>query len=342
MLRATLDEREIRQVLGLPGEGARVVEGVAPLDAGEDRCLYFIKKGVAGPALDSLAERRGCIVIAPRDSGLAGALGDCFVLEAADPRAAIAKVLGFIRAEGRQRPLVAERAISSSAVISSLSVVEGPVEIGDGVVIEPFCMIGPDVRIGRGTILRSGARLFPRVVIGEESAVGANTVVGHEGYGFVRDERGNKVRIPHLGGVVIGSHVEVGALTSVQGGTITPTVIEDYAKVGDHIFVGHNVRIARGASVTAGVVLAGRAVIGAEAWVGINSSVRDGRRVGAHALVGMDVSVQEDLSDSMVARAPRPDVRPRPDDDHTAIGFQERQGGSAPRETSPDRRNAGR
>ena len=54
----------------------------------------------------------------------------------------------------------------------------------------------------------------------------------------------------------------------------------------------------------------------------MNSSIRDGRRVGVRALVGMDVSVQDDLSDEIVARAPRPDVRARPDDDDRAsIGF---------------------
>src|SRR5918995_4240882 len=83
LLRATLNEREIRRVIGLPVEGDRVVEGVAPLGAGEDRCLYFIKKELAGPARESLAERRGCIVISPSGSGLAGELGDCLVLEAA-------------------------------------------------------------------------------------------------------------------------------------------------------------------------------------------------------------------------------------------------------------------
>jgi UDP-3-O-[3-hydroxymyristoyl] glucosamine N-acyltransferase len=185
-------------------------------------------------------------------------------------------------------------------------------------------MVGPDVRIGRGTILRSGVRVFPRVVIGDESVVGVNTVVGHEGYGFVRDESGNKTRMPHLGGVEVGSHVELGALTTVQGGTMTPTVIEDYAKIDEHVHVGHNVRIARSVSVTCGVVIAGHAVIETEAWVGINSSIREGRRVGSHALVGMDVSVQHDLSDSTVARAPRPAVEARPDGDQSAIGFTER------------------
>jgi len=62
-------------------------------------------------------------------------------------------------------------------------------------------------------------------------------------------------------------------------------------KSTDHVHVGHNVRIARGASVTAAVVIGGSAVIDTEAWVGINSSIRDGKHVGSHALVGMDVSL---------------------------------------------------
>ena len=137
MLRATLHEGEIRRVLGLPEEGGREVGGVAPLGAGEDQCLYFVNQQLAGLARESLAERRGCIVITPSGSGLAGELGDCLVLETADPRAAIARVLEFIRDEGRQRPLVAERTISPSAVISPLSVVEGAVEIGDGAISAP-------------------------------------------------------------------------------------------------------------------------------------------------------------------------------------------------------------
>jgi UDP-3-O-[3-hydroxymyristoyl] glucosamine N-acyltransferase LpxD len=263
-------------------------------------------------------------VIAPTGSGLAGTLGDCLVLEAADPRAAIARVLGFVRDEARQRPLVAERMISPSAVISPLALVEGAVEIGDGAVVEPFCMIGPDVRIGRGTILRSGVRLFPRVVIGDESVVGVNTVVGHEGFGFVGDEDGNKRRIPHLGGVEVGSYVEFGALTSVQSGTITPTVIEDYAKIGDCIAIGHNVRVGRGVRMPGGVVIGGRAIIETEAWVGMNSTIRDGRRVGAHALVGMDASVQRDISDNAVTRASRPAVEANSDGDPAAIGATKR------------------
>ncbi len=99
---------------------------------------------------------------------------------------------------------------------------EGNVEIGEGALVEPFCTVGPDVVIGRGSVIRSGARIYPRVSIGEESVIGANAVIGSEGFGFVRDEAGNKTRIPHLGGIIIGSHVEIGALSVVQYGTISP------------------------------------------------------------------------------------------------------------------------
>ena len=89
--------------------------------------------------------------------------------------------------------------------------------------------------------------------------------------------------------------------------------------------VAHGARVERGATIAGGVVLAGSSVVGAEAWVGINSTVREGRRIGSRALVGMDVSVQEDLPDDAIARAPRPDVAKRPpDDDRAAIGFASR------------------
>jgi UDP-3-O-[3-hydroxymyristoyl] glucosamine N-acyltransferase len=310
MLRATLHEQEIRRAIGTPGEGDQVVEGVAPLDAGTDRCLYFVKGEPTEGVRAALSVRRGCIVIARRRSIAAAAFGACRVLEVAQPRLAIARVLAFVQAEGRLSPWIAGRTIAEDAVISPLAAVEGNVEIGAGVVVEPFCTIGPDVSIGRGSVIRSGARIGPRVSIGEETVIGLNAVVGSEGFGFVRDEAGNRIRIPHLGGIMIGSHVEIGATSSVQYGTLAPTTLEDYVKIDDNVAVGHNARLARGVSLTGGVIIGGSVVIGADAWVGLNASIRDGRRVGSHALVGMDASVQDDVPEEAVARAPRPDIRP--------------------------------
>jgi UDP-3-O-[3-hydroxymyristoyl] glucosamine N-acyltransferase LpxD len=313
LLRATLEEQEIRRIIGVPGEGDRVVDGISPLDEDNDRSLYFINKELTPGICESFAGRKDCIVVVQTGSSMKDALGNSLVLEADDPRAELAKVLGFVRDEGRAPPLTTRRSIAPTADISPLAVIEGAVDIADGVVIEPFCMVGPDVRIGRGSVLRSGVRIHPRVVIGEHSLIGSNTVIGQQGFGFVRDESGNKTLIPHLGGVVIGSNVEIGALVSMQSGTIVPTIIEDRAKIGDLVGIGHNVRVARSASLTGGAIIAGHAVIEEEAWVGINSSIRQGCRVGSHALVGMDASIQQDVPDKSVVRAPRPDVQARKD-----------------------------
>ena len=324
MLRATLHEQEIRRIVGAPGEGERVVDGISPIGATEDRALYFINKEVTAELCDTFAAREGCIVVVLTGSSLSGTLNNCVVLEAEDPRLELAKVLKFILEEQRVTSFVSERKIAPSAVLSPQAIVDGVVEFAEGVLIEPFCYVGPDVKIGRGSIIRSGARIHSRVTLGENSIIGSNSVIGHQGYGFVRNNAGNKMRIPHLGGVVIGSNVEVGALTTVQSGTIEPTIIEDFAKIDDHVQVGHNVRLGRGVSLTTGVVIAGHAQVEEEAWLGINSSIREGRRIGAHTLVGMDASIQQDLADDSVARAPRPDVRMRDDNDPTSIGFIKR------------------
>jgi UDP-3-O-[3-hydroxymyristoyl] glucosamine N-acyltransferase LpxD len=325
MVRATLNEQEIREVIGVPGEGELVVDCVAPLDAPEDRSLCFVGGELGDEAREALRALSGCIVIAPNGSELSGELGSCVVLEHRDPRAAMARVLGLIEALERQAPWVEAGEIAPGANVSPLALVDDRARIGAGVQIGPFCTVGPDVSIGAGSVIDAGARIGPRVSIGEQFYAGPNAVIGCEGLGFVRDENGNKTRIPHLAGVLIGSHVEVGALAAVQGGVITPTTIEDHAKLDNVTGIGHGVRVCRGASLAGGASVAGSAVVGEEAWIGINSSVRDGRRIGARALVGMDASMQQDLPDDAIARAPRPDVAARPDDDDPSkIGFAKR------------------
>jgi UDP-3-O-[3-hydroxymyristoyl] glucosamine N-acyltransferase LpxD len=323
MIRARLHEQEVRQAIGVPGAGELAADGVAPLDAAEDRCVYFANGDAAvATARESLAGRRECIVIAPTGSGLAGELDSCRVLEVDDPRGAITRVLAFVEDHGRQAPWVEAPEISPSASISPHAVIEGDVRIADDVRIEPFCTVGPDVSIGRGSVLRAGARIYGRVSIGEGSMVGENSVIGGAGFGFVRDEAGNRARMPHLAGLVIGSHVEIGPLSVVFAGAITPTTIEDGVKIAALTGISHGARIGNGAALAGGNIIGGSAEIGEQAWIGMSATVRNGRRVGAYSLVGMDASVQQDVPDDAIARGPRPEVSPRPaDHDRSGIGF---------------------
>jgi hypothetical protein len=72
-------------------------------------------------------------------------------------------------------------------------------------------------------------------------------------------------RMAHLGGVMICAHEAIGPLASVAAGRILPTIIEDYAKLGDFVCGGPR-RIEKNASLTAHIILAGHSVIAREAW----------------------------------------------------------------------------
>ena len=86
MLRITLHETEIRRAIGLAEGGTRVVDGLAPLGAMEDRCLYFINRTMTDAIRESLATRRDCIVITPPGTAASGRIGDRVILESDSPK----------------------------------------------------------------------------------------------------------------------------------------------------------------------------------------------------------------------------------------------------------------
>jgi UDP-3-O-[3-hydroxymyristoyl] glucosamine N-acyltransferase len=84
------------------------------------------------------------------------------------------------------------------------------------------------------------------------------------------------------------------------------------AAISEHARIEGKVRIG-------GVVIGPFCTVGPDVSVGPSSVLHPG---GSHALVGMDASVQEDLEDGAIARAPQPAVGRRPaDGDLTGIGF---------------------
>jgi UDP-3-O-[3-hydroxymyristoyl] glucosamine N-acyltransferase LpxD len=203
--------------------------------------------------------------------------------------------------------MVTGRFISARARISPLAHVHDRVRIEDDVTVEPFCTVGDDVTIARGSVIRSGARLVGRVALGEACVVGENAVVGGEGFGIDQDEEGHNLRVPQLGGVILGTRVEIGALSTVCAGTLGPTVLGDHVKIDDRVHVAHNARLGRQCVVTAGTVIGGSVSMGDEGWVGLGATIRDAVTIGEACLIGQGTVVEEDLPDhTIVAARPSP------------------------------------
>lgn len=139
------------------------------------------------------------------------------------------------------------------------------------------------------------ATIAPCVKMGSGCRVKAGAVLGLDGFGFERDESGVPIRLPHIGGVVLGQHVEVGANTVIARGTMSDTVIGDHVKLDDLVFIAHNAKIGARTMVVANAEISGSVSIGEDSWVGPGACIRDNVTIGHNALIGMGAVVVEDV-----------------------------------------------
>ncbi|HEY5804126.1 MAG TPA: bifunctional UDP-N-acetylglucosamine diphosphorylase/glucosamine-1-phosphate N-acetyltransferase GlmU [Lysobacter sp.] len=149
-------------------------------------------------------------------------------------------------------------------------VLEGKVELGDGVRIGPFCRL-KDVRLGAGTEIRAHCDLDGVVVegaaqIGPYSRLRPGTVLAdgvHIG-NFVETKNARigvtskANHLSYLGDTVIGSGVNVGAGTitcNYDGVNKSTTIIEDDAFIGSNSSLVAPVTIGKDATIAAGSVV---------------------------------------------------------------------------------------
>ena len=183
--------------------------------------------------------------------------------------------------------------------IHPTAIVDDEAEIADSVVIGAYAVIGK-ARIGDGTVVSPFVRIYDNVTIGKECFVKEGAVIGGEGFGFERDEDGNRFRFPQIGGVKIGNHVEIGGNTCIDRGALSDTVLEDYAKVDNLCHIAHNAHIGKNAVVVACAEVSGSCKVGENTWVGPNACIRDQRNVGSNTMIGMGAVVVKHAGDNEV------------------------------------------
>ena len=174
------------------------------------------------------------------------------------------------------------------------------VNIGKETTIEPFVFIDHDIQIGSNCILKAGVRICSNVLIGNQVIIGQNSVIGGPGFGIEKNNDGTLIRIPQIGGVIIGSNVEIDALSTIDSGTIEPTIIEDNVMIDDHVHIAYNDIINKGCIITGGSVIGGSVTIGENSWLGSNCSIKNGITIGKEVLVGVGAVIRKSTKDNVV------------------------------------------
>ncbi len=145
--------------------------------------------------------------------------------------------------------------LAANVVVGERSSVGKNVYLGPGTVIGPDCMIGDDCRfIANVTVVRN-------VHIGARSIFHPGVVLGADGFGNAMTPDG-WVKVPQLGGLRIGSDVEVGANTTIDCGALDDTVLGDGVRIDNQCMIGHNVQIGAHTAMAGQTAIAGSTIIG--------------------------------------------------------------------------------
>jgi UDP-3-O-[3-hydroxymyristoyl] glucosamine N-acyltransferase len=147
--------------------------------------------------------------------------------------------------------------------------------------------------------LRVAKRFFnipePRIQIGNNVYRDRGVVIGSEGFGYERNEKGEIEKFPHIGGVIIGNDVDIGANTCIDRGSLEDTVIGDGTKIDNLVHVGHNAKIGKHVLITALSLIGGSAEIGDYATIWSAAVIKDHVRIGHHAIIGAGAVVIKDV-----------------------------------------------
>lgn len=170
--------------------------------------------------------------------------------------------------------VASDAVIGEGVCIGHNTVIESGVVLGNNVVIGAGCFIGKNAKIGSNTKMWANISIYHDVEIGESCLIQSNTVIGSDGFGYANN-RGEWVKIPQLGSVMIGNRVEIGACTTIDRGAIDDTVIEDNVIIDNHIQIAHNVHVGYGTAMAGCTTVAGSVNIGKYCIIG-GASVLNG------------------------------------------------------------------
>jgi UDP-3-O-[3-hydroxymyristoyl] glucosamine N-acyltransferase len=284
-----------------PGDGTRSINGISTLHQADHTQLSFLSN--TKYIHNFSHSNAGACIIEPRFRDKAPA--SMALLLSENPYKAFA-----LAANAFHSPRAALPHIDASATIHPTARLGQNCTIGAGVVI------GAQVEIGDGCCIGAHSTLGSGIIIGDHCAIGSNVSIsfaligdhtilhpgvriGQDGFGFAFDGT-THVKVPQLGRVIIGNHVEIGANSCIDRGSGSDTIIGDDCKIDNLVQIGHNVELGRGCIIVALAGIAGSTKLGDFAVVGGQAGIAGHLSIGAGAQLAAQAGVIRDVPARMI------------------------------------------
>lgn len=265
----------------LQGDPTCLISGIASLRGAKAGEISFLSNAEYRKDLPSLyrkdlaSTKASAVILSSAEAPLC----PVHVLISENPRLSLAKAAKIFEKKESAIPGIHKSAvigegceIPDSASIGANVVLGNRVVLGENVVVASGCIVGHDCVLGNNTRLMARVTLYDNVQMGKHCLIYSGAVIGGDGFGFAHQE-GFWVRLPHLGSVVLGDQVEIGANTTIDRGFLEDTLLGDGVVIDNLVQVGHNVSIGAGTAIAGCVAIAGSAMIGKFCLVGGGSRI---------------------------------------------------------------------
>lgn len=294
---------ELAELTGteLRGDGSCVIQTVADIEHARDGAISFVsdlkyKKFIGKTDASALIVNDDLVDAC-----------DLPVLVSDNPRLTYAQVANVLFPPETFEPHISSSAsISDSASIGNGVRIDAGAVIDDGASIGDGCYVGANAVVGREVTIGSGTTIRPNVTIGNRCRIGsdcllhAGSVLGADGFGFVRhtvDGKTENLKIPQTSRVILGDRVEIGACTTIDRGALEDTVIADGVKLDNQIQIGHSVRIGENTIISAASAVGGSTTIGADCMIGGCAAIRDHITVADRVMITARTLVTHSLTE---------------------------------------------
>lgn len=293
--------------LELRGNPDTVVNGIAPIaDARPGQIAFYSTEQNSNAfkilPIEVLENTRASVILLQPET-VSHAPAGATLLVCKSPRGEIVKVLGEIYREAPRRGISGDAYVEGgvffrnrrSVYVGQFATIERGAVIEPDVKIYPNVYIGKNVTIGRGTVVYSGAHI-ENATIGAECVIYSGASIGKDGFGYTRQD-GHNVFIPHVGRVVLGDRVSVGANTCIDRGALTDTMVGEGTKIDNLCQIAHGVVIGKECFLASGVGIAGGVTVGDRALLAGHVGIANGVKIGNDAEVGANSGVFRDVPD---------------------------------------------
>ncbi|MCH2176596.1 MAG: UDP-3-O-(3-hydroxymyristoyl)glucosamine N-acyltransferase [Lentisphaeria bacterium] len=300
-MRKSLSVNEFIQLIdgNLVGESDEKLSGVASLQLSRPGDVSFLGNAkYASQVNDSLAT----LILVPIDYDQLPANNQVFV-KCESPNLEFQKAVEvFSPPAVNFSPM-----IHPSAYIAPTAQIGKQVHIGPNAIVDEHAIIGDQTKVCAGTYVGQyvqvgdGCMFYPNVSIREGCVIGNHVIlhsgcaIGTDGYGYEPQITGEHIKLPQVGIVELGDHVEIGSNSCVDRARFGVTRIGDHVKIDNLCQVGHNCEIGKGSCLMSLVGVSGSTKIGRLVAVYGNAGLAGHLNVGDGATILAKAGIMKDI-----------------------------------------------